>query len=361
MATRKQTRRRGARAPSKPRPPGGKGKGPLTLKEAQAVVRIQHAATAPRQKEKAALLRRIGSERRKLDRERRAQLRERRRAYDAAYRVLAERGIERPAAPPVQAVPRTAALSQPPLRILAEGDSWFDYPVTFQGGIVPRLASRIGVPIHDLSQAGDEVRFMLGVEQRKKLAKELKRMVDLGTPYDVLLFSGGGNDIVGDPLCLWVQTFDSTIPPAQHVQTARYQAALGLVRAGYEDLIAIRDAVSPTTRLLLHAYDFAIPDGSGVCFYGPWLKPSFDLRGFPTMTTTNGAAVVKEMLTLFRTLLAQLAAAQPSSVALVETQNTLQGPADWDNELHPDPGGFDAIVEKFRAKLAALFPGRIPA
>ena len=52
------------------------------------------------------------------------------------------------------------------------GDSWFDYPVPFfGGGIIPRLENRLGVPILNLAKAGDEVRYMLGVEERTLLSR----------------------------------------------------------------------------------------------------------------------------------------------------------------------------------------------
>jgi hypothetical protein len=381
MATRrkpgKRSKRR-SRRPARPRPPRREPAAPLTLAECRAVVRLQQAATQPLQRDKQAALREIGRDRKQLDRKRRRQLVARRRAYDDAYGRLARRGIEAPvaaapapatgplraqaapswaAAPSAQRTPQLA-FAVAPLRILAEGDSWFDYPVLGSGGgIIPRLATRIGLPIHNLAQAGDEVRFMLGVKQRLELAAELQRMVNHGTPNDALLFSGGGNDIVGDPLCLWIEDFDPNLPPAQHVQAARFQAALDLVRAGYEDLVSIRNAISGTTRLFLHAYDFAIPDGSGVCFLGPWLKPSFDLRHFPSLAARS--PVVVEMLTRFRDELVQLVA-NHAGVILVPTQGTLSGAGDWGNELHPDGGGFDKIVEVFRSALAAEFPGRIP-
>ena len=60
------------------------------------------------------------------------------------------------------------------------------------------------------------------------------------------------------------------------------------MRAGYEDLIGLRDSLSPQTRLFFHGYDFAIPDGRGICHLGPWLKPTFDLRGFPTLASRFG-------------------------------------------------------------------------
>ena len=80
---------------------------------------------------------------------------------------------------------------------------------------------------------------------------------------------------------------------------------LALIRAGYEDLIALRDQLSPGTHLFFHAYDFAIPDGRGICFFGPWLKPTFDFRGFPTLASRF--AVTKILLQQFAAMLQSLA------------------------------------------------------
>jgi hypothetical protein len=232
---------------------------------------------------------------------------------------------------------------------MAEGDSWFDYPpFIFKGGIVPRLQRLLGVPILDMSKAGDEVRFMLGVEQRKRLMELFRDGCPAGGPWDVLLFSGGGNDIVDNPMALWVRDFDPNVPPAQLLNQPRFDIALGLVRAGYEDLIALRDRFSPTTHLVFHGYDFAIPDGRGICHLGPWLKPTFDLRGFPNRASAS--AVVEAMLTQFAAMLAALETAHPK-VAFINGQGTLpRQTSAWHNELHPDSDGYD----KFAAMLAAL-------
>jgi hypothetical protein len=77
-----------------------------------------------------------------------------------------------------------------------------------------------------------------------------------------------------------------------------------LVRAGYEDLIALRDKLSPGTHLVFQGYDFAIPDGRGICHFGPWLKPTFDLRKFPTLAARQ--VVVKAMLQQFAATLTSL-------------------------------------------------------
>lgn len=247
-----------------------------------------------------------------------------------------------------------------PLQVLAEGDSWFDYPPLARGGLIPRLADRLGVPILNLAKAGDEVRYMLGVEQRERLARELRNGCEAGRPWDVLLFSGGGNDVVDEPLALWLRDFVPGVPARDHVHAKRYAAALALVRAGYEDLIGLRDRLSPDTVLVFHAYDFAIPDGRGVCggLMGPWLRPAFRLRGFPLDPPTEAAAAVRVMLEEFASMLEGLA--RRRKVVVINGQGTLAPSKEgWHNELHPSADGFNAFVELFHARIRELFPDRV--
>jgi hypothetical protein len=226
----------------------------------------------------------------------------------------------------------------------------------FGGGIVKRLENRLGVPILNLAKAGDEVRYMLGVEERKLLIKHLTDGCPAGGPWDALLFSGGGNDIVDNPMALWIKDFDPALPPAGQINQPRFDTALALVRAGYEDLISLRDTLSPSTHLVFQGYDFAIPDGRGICGFGPWLKPTFDLRKFPTRAA--GQDVVKIMLQQFAAMLTSLAA-QPK-VTFINTQGTLTPqPSSWHNELHPAKAGFEKFADIFQRELKALFPNRV--
>ena len=232
----------------------------------------------------------MGAERENLEKERRDEFARRVREYKATMTIMKKRGARRPrprgAAKPKGEKPEPEGGSFVPLQIFAEGDSWFDYPVPFfGGGIIPRLENRLGVPILNLAKAGDEVRYMLGVEERTLLSKYLSSGCPAGGPWDVLLFSGGGNDIVDNPMALWIKDWDPAIPPAKLIHQPRFDCALALVRAGYEDLIVLRNDLSAGTRLVFQGYDFAIPDGRGICGFGPWLKPTFDLRNFPTLAT----------------------------------------------------------------------------
>ena len=244
-----------------------------------------------------------------------------------------------------------------PLQIFAEGDSWFDYPVPFfGGGIIPRLESRLGVPILNLAKAGDEVRYMLGVEERTILTEHLSNGCPAGGPWDVLLFSGGGNDIVDNPMALWIKDWDPAVPPANHIHQPRFDTAVALVRAGYEDLIALRDKLSPGTHLVFQGYDFPIPDGRGICDLGPWLKPTFDLRKFPTRAAAQ--EVAKAMLKEFAAMLTSMAT-QPK-VTFINGQGTLPPQtSSWHNELHPTRAGFEKFADIFYRELKKLYPDRV--
>lgn len=361
---------RRAATPAKAAPPARED-GPVSLAQAKA------AAQAPAKAKSLASTARgaprsvdvdtaspgaVGAERKKLELKQRREIKQRIRDYKATLAIMKKRGVKGLAPEPTTARrgPVAKGAAGQPLQIFAEGDSWFDYPVPlFGGGIIPRLEHLLGVPILNLAKAGDEVRFMLGVGERKLLAEQLMNGCPAGGPWDVLLFSGGGNDIVDNPMALWIKDFDPAIPIADHIYRARFDAALTLVRAGYEDLIALRNQLSPNTRLVFHAYDFALPDGRGICRLGPWLKPTFDLRKFPTGTAA--AEVVKAMLKEFATMLKALEGKHPQ-VTFINAQGTLSPQSSsWHNELHPSRDGFKQFAGIFHAKLKALYPDRVLA
>ena len=368
------------------------GDSPLTLDEALAIVSAASPAKRPTKRPRTGATRSgaraarsqatasdtelptvqsVGVAREELEHHQQEVLQRRVDEYTAVMLLLKHRGLASEPRTAKNSTTRNASKSQvgartaartiaTPLQVFAEGDSWFDYPVPFfGGGVIPRLQKRLGVPILNMAKAGDEVRMMLGVKQREQIAKRLRNGCPAGGAWDALLFSGGGNDIVGEPMSLWVNDFRTGVSPEKFIHESRFGAALAIVQAGYEDLIQLRDELSPATHLFFHAYDFAIPDGRGVCHLGPWLKPTFQLRKFPS-TMTAAAEVVKVMLQSFAGMLRKLAATH-SQVTLLDTQGTLRATASsWHNELHPSAAGFDQIVQVFYNELANVYPDRIP-
>ncbi len=245
---------------------------------------------------------------------------------------------------------RPASPTLPP-RVMADGDSWFDYPkILLTGGaVIDHLEKLSGVKILNTAHYGDSVQEMLGVEKRRRIEALLK---DPG--FDILLFSGGGNDIAGDQFCLWLKP-NTGGGAASAVDANRLQEILGVVEDGYRDLIDIRDRCAPECWIVTHAYDFPQPSDKGVCGVGPWLKPSLDYRGW-----TNAAdqfAIAKTVLAKFNDRLVALEAEQRKAgrnFLHVRTQWTLNSHTDWANEIHPNAAGFTKIARVISSALNGI-------
>jgi len=253
-----------------------------------------------------------------------------------------------------------------PLNIIATGDSWFNYPLNNglpgDTDIIAQLPSmlRPGTNILNLAHYGEATTAILGTTKRAEFLAQLNDPAN--GKFDAILFSGGGNDLIGDPFRFWLRdALSDADDPKTAMNQDSFNNIIAIVREAYQDLIAIRDAYNEEVPIFLHDYDFAYPDGRPAYCIGPWLYPSLVSRKWMSSQALaqvqRGAAVVRSFMLSFHAMLAQLASDWPN-VILVETQGTLQSEQEWDNELHPKPPGFGKMAAKFAAALQAKFPGR---
>lgn len=259
------------------------------------------------------------------------------------------------------ATTRSFALPSPALNLLAQGDSWLDYPLPplSHSDIIAHLKAMPHSPlILSLAHHGEAAEDMLGVQKLRRLIEQL----DTGSDdplYDAVLFSGGGNDLVGDQFRLWLNdAVDVAANPAKALRQERVDGILAVVRAAYEDLISACEKVGKkqgrAIPIFAHSYDFALPTGIGVCGAGPWLKPGLDDRGW---SESAGTEIVKTLLQQFAAMLDALQA-RSGNFHHVRTQGVLTA-NQWANELHPTPDGFAAITAQFVFELRNVFPERI--
>jgi hypothetical protein len=245
------------------------------------------------------------------------------------------------------------AITNQPLVMLAQGDSWFDYPLTGNGlplvdtDVIAQLR-RIGEQppiILNLAHHGDASTDELSLPKQERLITELRNGANWpkGKP-DAILFSAGGNDIAGNNFCIVLDFNDGR---ANGLNEQRFDGVLGSVEACYRELFAIRDRFAPGVPVFAHCYDFPIPNGAHPVCAGPWLKPSLDFCNWPL---GDGTRIVREALLRFRTMLKNLENEAANKFHVVETQGVLAA-ADWANELHPYPAGFLEIAQKFADAL----------
>lgn len=247
------------------------------------------------------------------------------------------------------------------LRILAEGDSWFEYPLPIPegDGVIHQLQKLLGYSIANMAHHGLEAEQMLGLDLRQEI---ISRLTDPSVKFDALLFSGGGNDIAGDQFCIWLKDSPPVAPPPQMINANALSAALAMLEAEFRELVDLRDQCSPQTVIFVNEYDFPPITGKGVCGTGPWLKPSLDFvykrLGVANPDPNDEFLVVKTIMQQFNAMLNRVAA-DPAvkGFVVVPTQGTLQPNAsDWQNEIHPSTAGFVKIAQRFQTALQTVFP-----
>jgi hypothetical protein len=247
--------------------------------------------------------------------------------------------------------------------LVAEGDSWFDYPLN---DVLSLLEDDHGYDVESVAHKGDRIEEMAyGRGQLEELTRRLEKLLRRGVIPRAILLSGGGNDVAGDEFGMLLNHERSPI------RGLNDEVVAGVVdervRSAYVTVLSAITEVSETRigralPILVHGYDYPVPDGRGFLggwwfLPGPWLEPGFREKGFDDLR--ERIALAKELIDRFNTMVRGVAAlGEFPHVKYVNLRGTLSVGADyetwWANELHPTKRGFEAVTERFATVLAAL-------
>ena len=232
--------------------------------------------------------------------------------------------------------------------VVSEGDSWFDYPMYLN--IIDRIDDTRRYAIKRLEFSGDTVANMVGRGERWRGLSSLRAVVENEQPRFVL-FSGGGNDIVGDEIAGGIRRYDSTNSPEWHLDTAVWRDLTRYVRAAYVRLI---ETIGPFAPVFAHGYDNVIPNPKparydGIAVAGPWLYDEMVAMEIPAAMQRR---IGKAMIGWFNDMLADLEEEYWDTgwFAHIDLRRTLSA-GDWQNEIHPTRQGFAKITDKFLAEI----------
>jgi hypothetical protein len=185
-----------------------------------------------------------------------------------------------------------AATTSKKYRLLADGDSWFDYPIGRD--VLDYLNNYFQHPVTKLAKAGSTLNelvygpdklFRSDPSQGKtRLTKVVEKLRE--QQFDAILFSGGGNDIAGPEFFSFINHAASELPnPNRSVLDG---VVHGSFRKAYEDMIEVLLAEAQRQGIHLpifvHGYDYPWPDGRGAValgIVGPWFEETFRKKGFP--------------------------------------------------------------------------------
>jgi lysophospholipase L1-like esterase len=257
---------------------------------------------------------------------------------------------------------------------VAEGDSWFDYPFF---DVLEELEEEFDYSVESVAHKGDTVEEMAyDPNQLDKLARKLAKLAEAGHVPRAILLSGGGNDIAGDALSVLLNHKRSGLGPLSE------QVLAGLVDERLRS--AIVTLASAATRLcqasfdrtlpiLVHGYDYPVPDGRGYLggFWmlpGPWLAPGFRKKGYADDQLRQRCEIMVTLIDRFNALLAGIAGGPGlEHVRYVNLRGSLSQDLSgraykdwWNDELHPTEPGFTKLAGRFHAVLRSLGRGGRP-
>ena len=250
--------------------------------------------------------------------------------------------------------------------LVAEGDSWFDYPFHDVLGI---LEDRHDFRVESVAHKGDTVEEMAYDDnQLDGLERKMQHLQNDARVPRAILLSGGGNDIAGDEFAVLLNHRSANLG------TLNGRIIDGIINERLR--FAVLSVIATVTRLsklyfnrvtpvVVHGYGYPVPDGRGYLgggwiLPGPWLEPGFRQKGY--LNLVENSAVMVDLIDAFNAMLATI----PTEKGLEHVtyldlrpllSNELAGRAyrkSWDNELHPTKAGFQSVADEFSRVLLGL-------
>jgi hypothetical protein len=245
--------------------------------------------------------------------------------------------------------------------LVAEGDSWFSYP---GNDILSLLEDKYGFDVEDVAHAGDTIQDMAYVKlQLEKFTRKIEKLIQQKKVPKAILLSGGGNDIAGTEFKTFLNHSDLpnrglNITLLNEIINKRIKYALMAIISSIDHVCEQRIGIK--LPILIHGYDYAVADGRGFCWFGPWLEPGFRAKGFNSME--ERLTIIKKLIDQFNEMLSGINAINGfDHVVYLNLRGSLPNILQnneyqryWGNELHPTPEGFDIVAKKFVEALNSL-------
>jgi hypothetical protein len=239
--------------------------------------------------------------------------------------------------------------------IVAEGDSWFDLPnpTWWEFWDLLEVLKARGRRIVTKAHWGDLLDDMVygglyedGTVRPPGMDETIRALQASGKK--VFLISGGGNDLVGEPLRVLLN----------HKKSGRQ-----LLRESFADYVIndyLHDAyveaarrvwseVDPAIQIITHGYAYARPTGRPAFkAFGPWLKPSFDQEG---ISYDEGKDIIKKLIDMFNAMLMGLGTRDPRFLHVDFRPKVGNHRRDWDDEMHLDTDPLEVAGDLLNCKI----------
>jgi len=226
------------------------------------------------------------------------------------------------------------------LRILDEGDSWYQYPVMLDDII--DVVSREHA-VFSLSGAGDTLEEMAGMAEYKQAIAE--------RDPDIFILSAGGNDVLGKGAFInLLRDYRPGTMAHDLLDSDRLARILSRVGSKFDEIFRAALAIKPSLRIVTHGYDYIHPREGG-----QWIGQPLESKGIPF---DIGRDIVKIILDRFNMAMEDLAGRFSGSVTHVNLLGKVdRGAQSWYDEIHPKNAGFERAAMEISRQFAAAGAG----
>lgn len=249
--------------------------------------------------------------------------------------------------------------SKKAIKIVAEGDSWFDYPFVLD---TIDWLREMGYFIHKNAVAMDTLENMVyGTDY--KIIHKLKGVKNFG-PRDLqetmtsirkhkprfVLFSGGGNDIVGKDLSQYL--FHKHLTDDVFREDLFRKNIEKFIKPAIKQFCDYVWKVDANIDIMMDGYDYAKPNGKAYAkIIGPWLLPTFGAKAITDRTEQD--AIIKKLIDGFNEVLVEFDNSFPK-FHHIDLRGMFPDDKQWHNEIHLRAVGYKLVAFKYHDKMQEL-------
>lgn len=227
------------------------------------------------------------------------------------------------------------------IRIVAEGDSWFQYPIKLHD-VIDHLADKKEIAVRCFSAAGDVLSNMVARPQ-------FIEAIESEDPH-VFLISGGGNDLVaGKGLRLLLHPFKHG-RAAKDYPNDNYRALLKRLSRNFADIFRMTRQASSSVRIICHGYDYAIPDSSR----GPWLGKPMEHKDIGITDRNLQKQIMNIIVDDINNLIQKAVKdSKDKHIHYVDARGAVPAKG-WHDEFHPTSNYYGHVADRFYKKIKSV-------
>lgn len=232
------------------------------------------------------------------------------------------------------------------VRIVSEGDSWFQHPLPKVKDIIDHLIPHYA--IYSLGAGGDVLRNMF---QNPEYVDAIERE----EPH-IFLISAGGNDILDKKqFKRFLNEFSEVEEapagrrPKRFLKDAFFDE-LDKLESIYQAICQKLQISHPALQIFTHCYDYIIPNNPDAERSESWLGDGMNEKDITR--TVDQKVIIRYMIDRFAAKMKALDK-KFSNVHFIDTRKIVRKDQ-WFDEIHPDTKGFQDIAIEFQKAIDAV-------